>query len=388
MIEVPRLMMTTGPVEVSPRVLKALNTPVVHHSRPQFTKLYEETLQNLQQIWKTKNDMVILQGEGILGVEASIASMVEPGDKVVIASAGVFGFWFKQLVEAKNAIPVIVGSDDRDETRLENVKRTLDETKECSLLIAVHCETVSSIVNDVSKMCAEAKKRGIPTAVDAISSLAGQDFRTDEWNVDLCIGTSQHCLSCPPGLTPVSVSDYAWERMAKKKHPVRNSYLSFLDMKETWFEGRHFPYTPLVSEAYALSEACKEILEEGLDRVFARHHISAEMARSGIEGMGLELYPLKRELAADTVTSALLPQDIQDTKLICAVLENHGILIGGGYRELKGRIFRLGHSGYSATSSNIIATLAAVETEIQKLGHKCERGKAIRAALEVQVMNS
>jgi aspartate aminotransferase-like enzyme len=381
--EPPRIMMTTGPVEVSPRVLKALSTRVIHHSRPVFVKLYEEMLQDLQKIWKTKNDMVVLHGEGIIGVEASIASMIEPGQKVIIASAGVFGFWFKQLVEAHQGVPVLVGENSREETKLENVKETLDSHRDAALLIAVHCETVSSIVNDVSSICREAKKRGIPTAVDAISSLAGQDCRTDEWQIDLCIGTSQHCLSCPPGLTPVSVSQDAWERMSKRKPPIRNSYLSFLDMKETWFKGKYFPYSPLVSEVYALAESCKEILEEGLDNVFKRHHLSAEMARSGIEGMGLELYPLHRDIAADVLTTALLPEGISDSSLIEAVLKNHNILIGGGYRELKGRIFRIGHSGYAATPSNILASLAAIETEIRKLGHKSVTGKSVVAALAI-----
>jgi aspartate aminotransferase-like enzyme len=382
--EPPRLMMTTGPVEVSPRVLRALSTRVIHHSRPEFTKLYGTMLEDLQTIWKTKNDMVILHGEGIIGVEASIASMIEPGQKVIIASAGVFGFWFKQLVESHDGIPVLVGEDSRKETKLENVKEALDDNGDAGLMIAVHCETVSSIVNDVSAICRESKKRGIPTAVDAISSLAGQDFRTDEWTVDLCIGTSQHCLSCPPGLTQVSVSQDAWDRMSKKKRPLRNSYLSLLDMKETWFKAKYFPYTPLVSDVYALSESCKEILEEGLDNVFKRHHVSAEMARSGIEGMGLELYPLRRGAAADVLTTAILPEGIPDTKLIEAVLANHGILIGGGYRELKGRIFRIGHSGYASTPSNVIATLAAIETEIRKLGYDCGVGKSVEAALSSQ----
>lgn len=380
------MMMTTGPVEVSPRVLKALGTKVIHHSRPEFLKLYEELLSNLQRIWKTRNDMVILQGEGIVGVEASIASLIEPGEKVIVASAGVFGFWFKKLVEAHQGIPIVVESaDSRSETDPEKVKSVLDENPDASLLIAVHCETVSGIVNQVERICAEARKRGIPAAVDAISSIAGQEFETDRWNVDLCIGTSQHCLSCPPGLTPVSVSEFAWEKMMKKKRPLRDSYLSFLDMKETWFKGRYFPYTPLVSEVYALAESCNEILEEGLDNVFKRHHASGEMARSGVEGMGLELYPLERSSAADTLTTALLPEKVQDTTLINAVLSNHGVLIGGGYRELRGRIFRIGHSGYAATPSNVISTLAAVETELRKLGHDCKAGSAVQAALSVKV---
>src|ERR1017187_5946943 len=173
--------------------------------------------------------------------------MIEPGDKVVVASDGVFGFWFRKLVEAHGGVPIIVGSDRRKQTKLESVKEALDQNSDAALVMAVHWETASSIVDDLEGICREAKKRGIPTAADAISTIAGQDFRADEWGVDLAIGTSQHCLSCPPGLTPVSVSQDAWKRMEGKKNPVRNSYLSFLDMRETWFKGKYFPYTPLVS---------------------------------------------------------------------------------------------------------------------------------------------
>ncbi len=376
-------MMTTGPVEISPRVLRALGTGITHQSRPEFIRLYDQLLTDLRAIWKTRNDMVILHGEGIVGVEAAIASFVEPGQKVIIASAGVFGFWFQKLVESHQGIPVIVGANSRTDTRIEDVKKALDENPDAVLLIAVHVETVSGISNRIDLICAEAKKRGIPTAVDAISSIAGQDFRTDEWQVDICIGTGQHCLSSPPGLTPVSVSNFAWNKMLEKKKPLRDSYLSLLDMKETWTKGKYLPYTPLISEVYAMSESCREILEEGLDAVFRRHHLVGEMARRGIEAMNLELYSMRRESAADTVTTALLPETIQDTQLIESVLSHHGILIGGGYRELKGRIFRIGHSGYSSTPSNVIATLAAIEIELRRLGHQCATGNSVHSAISV-----
>jgi pyridoxamine---pyruvate transaminase len=374
-------MMTTGPVEVSPRVLRALGNRMIHHGRPEFIGLYDGMLTDLQRIWKTRNDMVVLHGEGIIGVEASIASMIEPGDKVVVASAGVFGFWFRKLVEAHGGVPIIVGSDRRKQTKLESVKEALDQNSDAALVMAVHCDTVSSIVDDLEGICREAKKRGIPTAADAISTIAGQEFRADEWGVDLAIGTSQHCLSCPPGLTPVSVSPDAWKRMESKKNPIRNSYLSFLDMRETWFKGKYFPYTPLVSEVYAMAESCKEILEEGLDEVFARHHGTAEAVRKGVEGMGLELFPEERGSAAEVVTTFLLPEGIEDSKLIEAVLARHGILLGGGYRDLKGKIVRVGHSGYSSTRANAIASLAAIEEEVRAMGHDCRPGSAVAAAL-------
>jgi pyridoxamine--pyruvate transaminase len=264
---------------------------------------------------------------------------------------------------------------------VEAVKEIIEKNSDASLLIAVHVETVCSVTNKIKEICALAKEKGIPTAVDAIASIAGQHVRTDEWDIDLCIGTGQHCLSCPPGLTPVSVSPFAWEKMEKKKRPLRNSYLSILDMRDTWMKARYFPYTPMVTEVYAMSESCKEILEEGLDRVFSRHHAAGEAARKGLEGLGLELFVVDKVDAADTVTTFLLPENIQDTKLLGALVTNHGVLLGGGYRELKGRIIRVGHSGYAATVPNVIASLVALGTELRVMGFECDPADAVAAAV-------
>ena len=382
MNEPPRIMMSTGPVEVSPRVLRALGTQVIHHSRPEFGKMYEKMLKDLQTIWKTRNDMVVLHGEGMIGMESSIACMIDPGQKVVVTSAGVFGSWFKQLIESHEGVPIIVGSDPGRETDLESVKSALDENSDAALVVGVHGETVAGIVNPIEEICRLARKRGILTAIDAVSTVGGQNVSTDEWKADLCIGASQHCLSAPPGLTQISVSAEAWQQMeTKKKRPIRNSYLSILDMRESWIKGHFFPYTPSISEVYALAESCTEILEEGLDRVFARHHETAETVRRGIEGMGLKLFAADKRYALDVSTTFLLPPDIQDTQLLDAVMARHKILLAGGFRELKGKILRIGHSGYAATVSNAIASLVALETEIRRLGYECKPGSGVTAVL-------
>ena len=153
-------------------------------------------------------------------------------------------------------------------------------------------------------------------------------------------------------------------------------------MKDTWIKAKFFPYTPLVTEVYAMSEACKEILEEGLDRVFGRHHSAAEAARQGIEGLGLELFVKDKQDAADTVTTFFLPENIQDSKLLNGLVTNHGVMLGGGYRELKGRILRIGHSGYAATVSNVVASLVALGTELRAMGYRCDPAAAIAAAVD------
>jgi pyridoxamine--pyruvate transaminase len=374
-------MMSTGPVEVSPRVLKALSTRVIHHSRPEFGKMYESMLSDLQTIWKTKNDLVVLHGEGVIGLESSVACMIDPGQKVIVTSAGVFGSWFKQLIESHDGVPVVVESDPSKEVDLELVKAALDENPDAALAVGVHGETVAGIVNPIGEICRLARKKGMLTAVDAIATTGGQDVRTDEWKVDLCIGASQHCLSAPPGLTQISVSPEAWEQMEEKKRPIRNSYLSVLDMKEAWIKGHYFPYTPLISEVYALAESCSEILEEGLENVFQRHHDTAETVRRGIKGMGLKLFATEERYALDVSTTLRLPDGVEDTELLDALVARHSVLLAGGFRELKGKIIRIGHSGYAATVSNAIAALVALETELRRLGYDCLPGSAVSAAV-------
>jgi pyridoxamine--pyruvate transaminase len=373
--------MSTGPVEVSPRVLQALGTRVIHHTRPEFAKMYDTMLSDLQTIWKTKNDMVVLHGEGIIGLESSIACMIDQGQKVIVTSAGVFGSWFKQLIESHEGIPIVVESDPSKEADLERVKSALDENPDAALVVGVHGETVAGVVNPIEDICRLAKKKGILTAIDAIATVGGQDVRTDEWKADLCMGASQHCLSAPPGLTAISVSAEAWEQMEKRRRPIRRSYLSILDMKDSWIEGHYFPYTPSVSEVYALAESCKEILEEGLDSVFHRHHNTAETVRRGVGGMGLRLFAADKRYALDVSTTLRLPDSIKDTELLDALVARHSVLLAGGFRELKGKIIRIGHSGYAATVSNAIASLAALETELRRFGYDCPPGSAVTAAV-------
>jgi aspartate aminotransferase-like enzyme len=343
--------------------------------------MYERMLSDLQTIWKTKNDMVVLHGEGIIGLESSIACMIEPGQKIIVTSAGVFGSWFKQLIESHEGVPVVVESDPSREADLELVKAALDENPDAALVVGVHGETVAGIVNPAAEICRLARKTGILTAIDAIATTGGQDVRTDEWKVDLCIGASQHCLSAPPGLTQIAVSAEAWEQMEKKKRPIRNSYLSILDMREAWIKGHYFPYTPSVSEVYALTESCSEILEEGLENVFRRHRDTAETVRRGIKGMGLKLFAAEERYALDVSTTLRLPDGVKDTELLDALVARHSVLLAGGFRELKGKIIRIGHSGYAATVSNAIAALVALETELRRLGYDCLPGSAVSAAV-------
>ena len=225
----------------------------------------------------------------------------------------------------------------------------------------VHCETPAGLLNNVAPICREAKKLGMLTVVDCVASLAGADFRPDEWGVDISITASQKCISAPCALAPMAVSAHAWERMEKKKNPVRTSYISLLDWKDTWLASRRFPFTPFTNDVYALSAALDEILEEGLDNCLARHADASQYLRKGLQRLGIELWPLREKDCSPTVTTFHMPKGKTDVEVINAVLKKHRILIGGGYKELKGRLLRIATMGYCAKRSFVSATLDALE---------------------------
>jgi aspartate aminotransferase-like enzyme len=247
------------------------------------------------------------------------------------------------------------------------VKKVMDEHRDLRALTIVHCETPCGTLNPIGEICKEAKKRGLITIVDAVASLGGVDVRPDEWGVDICISASQKCVSSTAGLTLMSVSEDAWKAMEAKKKPLRNSYLSILDYKDTWLKQKRFPFTPFVAEVYALNEAVSELLEEGLEHSFNRHRAVAELCRKYVKEMGLTLWPKKDEYASNTVTAVEVPASYSDKTIVEHMAEKYGVLIGGGYGETKGKVLRIGHMGYQATIANIIATMETLRLTLREL---------------------
>lgn len=359
--------MTPGPVEVSPRVLSALARPQVYHYYKGFVDLFDETTRKLKKIFQTNNDVLLLQGEGVLGLEAAVLNTVNPGDKVLVLDNGPFGKWFGTYVENAGGKPVYVTSPNNEALQPEKLKEKLDVEKDIKVMTVVHCETPAGIRNPIKELCPIAKRKGILTIVDAVASLAGDDVKPDQWGIDLCCGASQKALSSSPGLTMLSVSKDGWDAIDHKKNPIKNSYLSILDYRDTWLKEKRFPFTPMVSEVYALSEAADELLEEGVDNSFKRHQIVADACRDGAEKIGLKLWAKSRADAANTVTALQIPPHTSDAEIVNQMVQKYGILIGGGYKETKGALLRVGHMGYQATITNIMTTLAALEATLADL---------------------
>lgn len=361
-----KLLMTPGPVEVSPRVLSAMAQPVIYHYYRGFVDFFEETTRKMAQVFQAKNlDTLILQGEGVLGLEASVACTVNRGEKVLVFENGPFGKWFGEFVKNAGATPIYFHEENNRCFDTQEAINFLEEHKDAAAMTMVHCETPAGLLNPPRELCRKAKSLGILTIVDCVASLGGVDFLPEEWEIDLAVGASQKCLSSTAGLTPMIVSKFAWEKMEQKKEPIRQSYLSLLDWRETWVKAKTFPFTPFTGEIYGLSAALDEILEEGLQNVFARHDRVASYVRKRAVEIGLDLWPEEENFSSPTLTAISIPERMDDTKIIQDIANRYGILIGGGYRELKGKVLRVGHMGYQAHMPFVTATMDAFESVIK-----------------------
>ncbi len=360
-------MMTAGPVEVSPRVLAAMSLPSVYHYYPKFIEVFDTTTEKLSTVFGVKKEnVVLLQGEAVLGLESSIACTVNRGDKVLVFENGPFGKWFGKYVANAGATPVYFHEETNRGFDPGAAEAFVEQNRDAAAITIAHCETPAGLINPIEPICRRAKAAGMLTIVDCVASLAGAEFKTAEWGIDIAITASQKCLGAPAGLAPMAVSSYAWERIEKKVGPIRDSYLSLLDWKENWLATRHFPYTPFTNNVYGLSAALDEILEEGLESCIARHADAAQYCREGAKGIGLELWPAREQDCSPTVTTLRVPKGRTDTEIIDAIVKKYRILIGGGYGETKGKLLRIGTMGYEARRHFVSATLDALRDVVNQ----------------------
>jgi pyridoxamine--pyruvate transaminase len=262
----PRMNLAAGPVEVPERTRRDLSKPVLYHYDPAFKEQFAHTSDLLKQVFQTEYDVVIMQGEAILGLEAAAASLIEPGDKVLNLVSGVFGKWFQLFIDkfGGETIEIAVGYDDAIDP--EDVRKALNANPGVKYLSVVHSETPSGTRNPVKEIGQVAREFGVLTMVDTVSGLGGENLVPEEWGLDIAIAGPQKCLGGTPGLSLMSISPAAWEAMEQHKNPLRGSFLSILDWKDAWLDNQRFPYTPSVSEMYALESTLTQTLEEGIER--------------------------------------------------------------------------------------------------------------------------
>lgn len=379
----PRLNLAAGPVQVMDRTLRDAARPVLYHYDPAFIELFAHTSDLLQQVFQTKYDVVIMQGEAILGLEAAAAGLISPGDKVLNLVSGVFGKWFEDFIRKYGGETIELAVPYNDAIDPDDVRKALHANPGVKFLSAVHSETPSGTHNPIREIGNIAHEFGVLTMVDTVSGLGGELLSPEDWGMDIAIAGPQKCLGGTPGLSLISISPAAWEALeARQPEPLRGSFLSILDWKSAWLEGGRFPYTPSVNEIYSLESVLEQTLEIGMECFVERHQMIARACREGVKALGLELWPAREEIAAACATAIKTPDGISDDDLLRTMRHKYGVAISPGYGALKGQLFRLGHMGPAQVHPTVLAAqLAVLERSLLDLGHPVQLGSGVGAAM-------
>ncbi len=371
-----RLLLAPGPSNVPNRVLQAMASPVLGHLDPAFIQVMDETRELLRATFKTQNELTIpVSGTGSAGMEAGIVNLLEPGARIVVATAGYFGDRLAEVAKRAGAevIPVIAewGRIVDPEAIEETVRRTRPR-----VLAAVHVETSTGVLQPLQPLAEIAQRYGVLFLVDAVSSLAGVELMIDEWGIDACYSGSQKCLNAPPGLAPLTVSKRAREHIVSRRTKVQSWYFDLSLLSTYWGAERVYHHTAPVSMIYALREALRIVDEEGLQVRWARHRNNAALIQERLEWMGLRLF-VEPNNCSPTVITIKVPEGINDAAVRRRLLQGYNIEIAGGLGPLKGKIFRVGLMGDGSTERNVLTFLAAFGAVLQAEGFAPARGIAV-----------
>jgi pyridoxamine--pyruvate transaminase len=376
----PVFTLSAGPTTAPDRVLAAQAKPITYHYDPAFLGAFRRTERKVAELFGTKQDVLLMQGEAVLGLEAAARSLVRPGMPVLNLVSGVFGkgmgYWLAGFGAELHELEVPYN----DAVDADDVDRFLGEHPEIELVTVVHCETPSGTLDPVAEIGPIAKRHGAMTLVDCVSSLGGIPVWPDEWQLDVCVAGPQKCLAGPPGMSLMTVSDDAWAAIEANPAAPRASFLSMLDWKEQWLEGRKFPFTPSVVDVHGVEAACDVILEEGLEASFERHAAAAAACREGARAMEIELWPVSDDVAAACVTALALPEGLTDTQVRDHCRARYGVMISGG--QGAGNLVRIGHMGPTARSLYPLVGLAAVGRTLLDLGAPVKLGDGLEATLQ------
>lgn len=359
------MIMTPGPTYVSEEVRRAMAEPITNPDLDlEFYEFYRETCDKLKQVLNTNHEVLILSGEGILGLEAACASMVEPGDRVLCIDNGIFGNGFGDFARMYGAEVTYFQCDYRRAVDVERLRAFLQSDHDFKIATVVHCETPSGITNPVDRICPLLNSYGILSVVDSVSAIGGEELKTDEWKIDVALGGSQKCLSAPPGLTFLSISPEAWQKIIHRKTPITGFYCN-LSHWRNWYEEKWFPYTQPISDLYGLRAAVDNWLAE--NEPLQRHGKIASAVRESFRSAGLELYPLDGH--SNTVTTVMVPEGVEFKILYEKLLREHNILIAGAFGFLRDKVFRIGHMGENCFEEKVYLTFKAMDRVLKELGY-------------------
>jgi alanine-glyoxylate transaminase/serine-glyoxylate transaminase/serine-pyruvate transaminase len=376
-----RILLGPGPSMVPPRVLQAMASPVLGHLDPAFLAIMDETMSLLRYVFQTENELTFpISGTGSAGMEACLVNLLEPGDRAVIGVNGFFGQRMAEIARRCGADVTVVEAPWGQAVDPQQIQRVLGQGK-AKVVAVVHVETSTGVLQPLEEVIRISHEHGAVVLVDAVASLGGVDLPIDRWGVDVCYSGSQKCLSAPPGLAPVTVSDRVRQEVNHRKTPVQSWYLDFSLLKTYWGGERVYHHTAPVPMIYALHEALRIVQEEGLEARFARHAKHARALWAGLEGLGLRLFA-PEPIRSPTLTTVEVPEGVDEAAVRRRLLVEFGIEIAGGLGPLRGRIWRIGLMGHSAQQRNVLLLLAALGAILRDMRVPVDPGAGVEAARE------
>ncbi len=377
-----RTLMGPGPSDVHPRVLAAMARPTIGHLDPAFTRMMDDIKAMLRYAFQTSNDLTIpISGPGSAGMETCFVNLVEPGDKVIVCQNGLFGGRMKENVERAGGIAVMLENQWGTAVDPAQLETLLKANRDSAIVAFVHAETSTGVQSEAKVLVEIANRYGCLTIVDAVTSLAGTPLKVDEWGIDAVYSGTQKCLSCTPGLSPVTFSKRAVEKIKARKTKVQSWFMD-LNLVMSYWGGevkRSYHHTAPINPLYGLHEALVMLTEEGLESAWARHQKHHLALRAGVEAMGLSFAVENPQQRLPQLNAINVPNGIDEALVRQRLLSEYNIEIGAGLGVLAGRIWRVGLMGYASNVKNVVYCLSSLEQVLSGMGAAIKRGAAIEA---------
>ena len=380
-----RTLMGPGPSDVPPRILEALGRPTIGHLDPRFIDLMDEVKALLQYVMQTENALTMpISAPGSAGMEACFVNLLEPGEKVIVCQNGVFGGRMKENAERCGAEVVLVQDAWGSAVDPQKLEDALLAHPDATAVAFVHAETSTGAQSDAKTLVELAHKHDCLAIVDAVTSLAGTPLMVDEWAIDAVYSGTQKCLSCIPGISPVSFGERAQHKISNRSHKVQSWFLDMNLIMGYWGQGarRAYHHTAPVNAMYALHESLLMVQEEGLENAWARHQNNHEALKAGLEAMGLT-FIVDAAHRLPQLNAVAVPEGVDDAAVRRRLLEEHHLEIGAGLGDLAGKVWRIGLMGYSSRIENITRCLAALDGVLADMGAPVNHGMALPAAEKI-----
>ena len=380
----PRILLGPGPSMVNTRVLQAMMQNMIGYLDPDYVTIMEQISGLLGEVFQTGDAATMaLSGTGSSGMEAGLSSILEPGDTVIVCICGFFGERMVDMATRVGANVVALRSEWGKPFPEEMLEDALAEAtaanRDVKLVAAIHAETSTGIRQPIEGISRLAREHGAMLMVDAVTSLGGNEVAFDDWGIDYCYSATQKCLGCPPGLSPVAVSQRALESIRSRETPPASWYLDLNLNANYWYEPHVYHHTSPVSMALALREGLRVAIEEGLDSRFARHERNAAALRAGLDALGLDLVSPEGYRLAQ-VTPVWIPEGVDDAEVRAILLSEYSMEIGKGLGQFDGKVWRFGLMGESSRPDYVLLALAAMESALTRAGYEVAPGAGVAAA--------